>query len=369
MEQTTAMKILLTIGSAHRGGAEGQLTSLACRLKACGHDVRVLFLTQGGPLTAVLDEGGVPWSIARPSGVPTSIGQSIAMCIRLPMLLWSWRPDVLYAWLAGAIWPTFMFALPLRGTARVAAFRGEVFPTRFRIGSSMFRWTVRSAHAVTVNAPQLRDHAMAWGVAPERIHFVPNGVTIPEWRADPSLVPPTAVVVANFRWYKGHDTLVAALARVKSPVTVRLVGEGAHRDETRQALKDLGVVHEVVFVEHPADVQAELRGAQFGIHPSRTEGLSNAILEELAAGLPVVATDVGGTSLLIESGVNGLLVPSSDPQALADAIGRMAHQHAERVKMASQARSRVLDFSWDASASKTAKVLLTAAKTRGRHEG
>jgi L-malate glycosyltransferase len=360
------MRILLAIGSAHRGGAEGQLTGLACRLKASGHDVRVLFLTQGGPLTAALDEGGVPWTVARPVGVPTSIGRNAAMFVRLAILLWSWRPHVLYSWLAGAIWPTFLFARPLRRTARVAAFRGEVFPTRFRIGTQMFRWAVRSAHAVTINAPQLREHALTWGAKAERVHFVPNGVTIPEWRSDPSTVPPTAVVVANFRWYKGHDVLADALARVTSPVSVRLRGEGDHRDKTREALADLGILHKVVFVDHPADVQAELRRAQFGIHPSRTEGLSNAILEELAAGLPVVATDVGGTSLLIESGVNGLLVPSSEPQALAEAIATMADQHSKRVAMAEEARRMVHSFSWEASAKRTEQVLRTAARvTRG----
>lgn len=354
------MRIAFAIGSANRGGAEGQLVRLACALKGRGHDVRVILLTTGGPLTEVLDAGDVPWTVARPLRLPTSTGRNLAIFPRLAFTLWRMRPDVVYAWLAGAVWPTLLMTTPLRRTARVAAFRGEVSSTRFGIASRLFRWAVRDAHLVTINAPQLREHAISWGATSDLVRFVANGVDIPGWSADPTPTPPTAVVVANFRWYKGHDVLADALSRVRSPLSVRLIGEGDHLEPTRQRIADLGVVHEVTFVGHPADVPAELKGAQFAIHPSRTEGLSNAILEELAAGLPVVATDVGGTSLLVNSGENGLLVQPNDPEALAAGIEFMASNHRERAEMARAARHRVTGYSWEASTSATEAMLREA---------
>lgn len=360
------LRIALAIGSANRGGAEGQLVRLAGHLKERGHDVRVILLTQAGPLTSVLDDLGVPWRVMRPLGLPTSTGRNLAIFPRLAATLWSWRPDVMYSWLSGAVWPTFLVSRPLRRTARVAAFRGEVFPTRFGIGTRLFRSAVRGAHGVTINAPQLREHALSWGADSDRVHFVANGVEVPDCSADPELTPPTAVVVANFRWYKGHDLLADALARVTAPVHVRLVGEGDYLEPTRQRLADLGIADRVTFVGQPADVPVELQQAQFAIHPSRTEGLSNAILEELAAGLPVVATDVGGTGLLVESGTNGLLVAPDDAQALAQAITYMATEHGERVRMAQAARKRAWEFSWDACVTNTEEVLKDAVSRRRR---
>lgn len=361
MASRPPMKIALAIGSANRGGAEGQLVRLACGLKELGHDVRVLFLTQAGPLTDDLDDSHVPWAVMRPLGFPTSTGRNLAIFPRLAWSLWGWQPDVVYAWLSGAIWPTLLVTLPLRGTARVAAFRGEVFPSRFGIASRIFKWVVRRAHLVTINAPQLREHALSWGAYSSKVRFVANGVQVPDEIADPRPQPPAAVVVANFRWYKGHDVLADALARVTSPFTVSLIGEGEHLEPTRQRLAELGVSGRVRFVDHPADVATELQRAQFAIHPSRTEGLSNAILEELSAGLPVVATDVGGTSMLVESGVNGLLVPSGDAQMLADAIKLMVDGQDERVRMATAARKKAEEFAWSSCVDRTLEVLREAA--------
>lgn len=360
MSVRTPMNIALVIGSANRGGAEGQLVRLACRLAARGHQVRVLFLAWGGPLTDVLDDAGVEWTVARPHRMPSSTGRNVVMILRAAALLWRWRPDVLYGWLAGAIWPTFLVSRPLRRCARVAAFRGEVEPTRLHVVSELFRWAVRGSHAVTVNAPQLREHAISWGADIARLTFVPNGVAIPDWSADPAVQPPTAVVVANFRSYKGHEVLAEALARVTAPLHVRLVGEGEALEPTRRLLADLGVAERVVFVTHPADVPHELKGAQFAIHPSRAEGLSNAILEEMAAGLPVVATDVGGTSLLIQSERNGTLVPPGDPQALANAVERLAVDVDARRRMGMEARRHSEEFSWDTCVLRTEEVLRQA---------
>lgn len=341
------LRITFIIGTAGMGGAEGQMVRLTCDLMARGLDVRVLFSSGGGPLTAVLDAGAVPWTILRRSDFPpTSAGRNIFAGLRLARELRRTRPDIVFAWLSQVIWLALPVAALLTRARRIAAFRGKVDAKDVGWRGSILKLAVSRAHAVTINAPHLEEVASYWGANAESIEFIPNGVHLPTVLADVTAQPPMAVVVANFRSYKGHDVLLTALHQVEAKVTVRLLGEGETRLATEELGLDLNSGARVEFVEHSTDVTAELLQAQFAIHPSRTEGLPNAILEELAAGLPVVATDVGGTSLLVESGVTGMLVPPNDPVALAEAITTMATTPTDRVIMAANSRLRAESFSW-----------------------
>lgn len=344
---TDPLRIVFIIGTAGMGGAESQMVRLACALKARGLGVRVLFSSGGGPLTAVLDAGSVPWTVLRRSDFPpTSAGRNIFAGLRLARELRRTRPDIVFAWLSQVIWLALPVAALLTRARRIAAFRGKVDPRDVGWRGRILKLAVSRAHAITINAPHLEGVARNWGADPKTIQFIPNGVDLPTMVADVMSQPPTAVVVANFRNYKGHDLLLAALQQVEAKVTVKLLGEGETRLASEQLGLDLTGGARVQFVEHSTNVTAELLQAQFAIHPSRTEGLPNAILEELAAGLPVVATDVGGTSLLVESGVTGVLVPPNDPVALAEAITTMATAPTERVTMAVNSRLRAESFSW-----------------------
>lgn len=357
------LRVVLVIGSAARGGAEGQLVRLASELQDRGLIIRVLFLTGGGPLVADLDAAGVPWEALRPTlGVRTSTGRNLVMMARLGRRLATSRPDVVFAWLPGAIWMTLPLAALLTRARRIAAVRGMVSEKApFR---PVLRHAIKRAHAVTINAPHLRADAEAWGARPHRVIFVPNGVDIP---LEPSLVdrePALAIVLANFRCYKGHDVLVEALTQVDPRLYVRLVGEGSELEPTRTRATELGVIDRLQFADYPADVAYELSCAQFAIHPSRTEGLSNAILEELAMGLPVVAAGVGGNGVLVEDGVNGFLVPSGEPRLLAERISQVAASPELRRKMSAAARDRAHDFSWDVCVGTYVQLFATLTRSR-----
>jgi glycosyltransferase involved in cell wall biosynthesis len=215
----------------------------------------------------------------------------------------------------------------------------------------LYRRQLRCADAVVCNAPHLAQEAIDRHHAPSsRTSVIANGVDTSARSTPVDTQPPTAVVVANFHAYKGHADLLHALALVPETVEVfvRLCGTGRGRDEMRELAKTLGVDARVVFVEPPADISAELRHAQFAIHPSHTEGMSNAILEELGAGLPVIACNVGGNPGLISSEVNGLLVPASDPVALAAAVTRMVLDPVLRGQMSQMARASAEQHSWPA---------------------
>uniref|UniRef100_A0A6J7M3H7 Unannotated protein n=1 Tax=freshwater metagenome TaxID=449393 RepID=A0A6J7M3H7_9ZZZZ len=232
-----------------------------------------------------------------------------------------------------------------------------------------YRRQLNRAHAVVCNAPHLAAEATReFGVVSERVHVVPNGVHLPEVVANVSSDPPRAVVVANFHPYKGYADLLRALALLPtdSKLSVHLCGGGHERVAMQQLSTELGLCSQVVFVEPPVDVRRELSLAQFAIHPSHTEGLSNSILEQLAFGLPVIACDVGGNSTLIKHGENGLLVPAADPDALAGAITLLAARPSLRIMMSASARLTAERFGWKACTDAHIDLYISLIRARRR---
>ena len=352
------MRIELVLGQTAVGGTERQVVKLADLLRYRGHHVVVVVLNDNGPLSHELDSAGIEWasvgleglSMSRVPWIPTLNSlRGLWRIMRFRVSRWgSPRSDVSHSFLDGAIAIAPFLGGRWRGRpSRVAGVRGS------RDGSpltnTLFRRAVRRADAVVCNAPHLADEMVGeFGVESSRVRVIPNGVDVPAWLADVSSSPARGVVVANFHPYKGYDVLLDALALVDAPVTVHLCGVGKEREAMRSRAIELGVEHKVVFVDPPADVQAELRLAQFAVHPSKTEGLPNAVLEQMAAGLPVIASDVGGIPMLVDEGSNGFLVPAGDPVELARAIGVVASDRDLRVRTGAASRTKSESFSWDA---------------------
>ena len=143
--------------------------------------------------------------------------------------------------------------------------------------------------------------------------------------------PAVVVTMARLNAVKGIDVLLHAVAvvRVRRPDVTAVVlggsqrGYAHHAEEFDRLRKQLGLEGAVTFAGHVDDPQAALATASVYVQPSRWEGVPIAVLEAMAAGIPVVATQVGGLAEIIEHGVTGLLVPPDDPSALADAILRV----------------------------------------------
>jgi glycosyltransferase involved in cell wall biosynthesis len=261
------------------------------------------------------------------------------------------------AWLPeSAVIALPLVRLILPKTLRVASVRGNPLRNVGKFGFA-YRKVLRASDRVLLNAAHLAKIVVEnFGISPERVEVIPNGVSIPEYVSDVSHQPPTAVVIANFHSYKGHLLLLEALAKVTTPIKVRLCGIGSTHTDIDEAISSLGLASVATIVDSPADIASELRAAQFAIHPSTTEGLSNAILEELASGLPVIAFDIDGNLPLISHGENGLLVKQSDVEQLARAIELMAADGELRIQLASGARASAEKYSWESSASRYAKT-------------
>ncbi|MBX6313326.1 MAG: glycosyltransferase [Isosphaeraceae bacterium] len=233
----------------------------------------------------------------------------------------------------------------------------------------------RQADAVVAISPAIRAELLAAGYDPARIHDLPNGVPVPEepwqpragWREAPQ-----AIFVGRLAPEKGLDTLVAAWTQVRAEhprARLALLGEGPMRPVLEEQIARLGLADAIVLAGPAADVTDRLRAADLFVLPSREEGMSIALLEAMALGLPAVATAIPGNLGLMTNGVHGRLTPPDDPEGLARAIlAQWADPDAARA-MAAVARGRVMrEFSIAAVARRHLDLFqrLIRAKNRSR---
>ncbi|MEJ5330451.1 MAG: glycosyltransferase [Desulfobaccales bacterium] len=188
------------------------------------------------------------------------------------------------------------------------------------------------------------------GVPPEKLHLLPNGVDLKaldipvsreEARARLKVDGFVVGAVGRLEEEKGHAYLLEALHLLSEELpeaTLLLAGEGRRGEALRRQAADLGLGAQVRFLGWRRDVPLILKALDLYVQPSLWEGLSLALLQAMAAGLPVVATQVGGFEQVITSGVNGVLVPPRDSAALAGAIRELYHDPATRIRLGEAAR-------------------------------
>jgi glycosyltransferase involved in cell wall biosynthesis len=168
----------------------------------------------------------------------------------------------------------------------------------------------------------------------------------PEVRRDLGL-PPDATVIGLVgrldHWGKGHKELFEALAQLQEryPCQALIVGGGRREGEVRDWAVSLGLAEVVHFLGPRRDVPDLLNAMDLFVLPSYSEGVSLALLEAMAVGLPVIASAVGGTPEVITDGVTGLLIPPRDPAALAGALARFLADPAGAKQMGAKARRHV----------------------------
>jgi glycosyltransferase involved in cell wall biosynthesis len=193
----------------------------------------------------------------------------------------------------------------------------------------------------------------------ERISFIPNGVDTDKFRppgpGEPKVRPagwpsggPVVISVGRLFGIKGFDLLLTAWAKVlrhHPEAHLVIAGDGSIRESLLAQAATLGIVGRVTLLGQRDDVPELLRAADIYVSSSRSEGMSNAILEALASGLPVVATRAGAEDDIIDDGVTGLLIPTENAAAIASGLTALLDDPARRRDMAQRARARVLaDF-------------------------
>ena len=195
----------------------------------------------------------------------------------------------------------------------------------------------------------------------ERIEVIRNGVDVARFslsaraaaRASLKLSETDITVgtVGRLHPVKDHRNLIEAadiLNHAGVPAVTLIAGEGAERGTLEAEIRARDLTSRVRLIGHRSDVERVFSALDIFVLPSRSEGLSNTILEAMAAGLPVVATNVGGADELVTDGLTGLLVPRADSTALANALGALATDPSRRGVMGRAARDRAVhEFSVD----------------------
>ncbi len=224
-------------------------------------------------------------------------------------------------------------------------------------------WVSRQADRVLVNALCIRDLAIREGVEPDRIVVVRNGVDLERFDAAAARAPdppaPDAggiVCIANLHHpVKGQTDLVMAMkevVRVRPDAHAVFVGDGVRRPHLERSARHLGIADRCHFLGHRLDAPSILGRGAIAVSASYAEGISNAILEGMAARLPVVATAVGGSPELVREGVNGYLVPPGAPAALARRILDLLASPQLRRRMGERGR-RIVEMEFSLSQMRT----------------
>jgi phosphatidylinositol alpha-1,6-mannosyltransferase len=265
--------------------------------------------------------------------------------------------------------PAAVLIRRLTGAPTVHYFHAKEIPDKPRLAA----FAASRADAVIAVSSYTAGLIAATGATPRRMCLIPPGVQLasrPQSRERTTPTPPTVVTISRLGdRYKGHDVLIAALARVREHVPdVRwvIIGDGPLRAELEALASARGVAQSSVFLGAVGDEERDawLRRADVLAMPSRLPGPGRAgdgfgivYLEAAACGVPVVAGNVGGALDAVADGVSGLLVDPSDPVAVADAITTLLldRELARRLGLAAAERAR--EFSWPLIAARVEALL------------
>ncbi|GMU92480.1 MAG: glucosyl transferase [Candidatus Hydrogenedentota bacterium] len=242
--------------------------------------------------------------------------------------------------------------------ARKLARRGRVVVSRrvdFPPARNAFSaWKYAQPDRIVAISQCINRVLRAYGVPESKLRVVMSGIDPdrlngPPIERDTLGIPGDAVLAGNVAalvGHKDHATLVAAMPAILREIpNFRLIvaGEGALRKPIESQIRELGVSHAVKLLGQRDDVPRLLRAMDLFILSSSEEGLGTSVLDAMACGVPVVATDAGGISEMVRNGETGLLAPPRDPAALAAAVVRMVRDADLRTRVKDAAAELVRD--------------------------
>jgi len=324
IKQAKRVRIVYLITELNLGGAERALARAVAGLSRDRYNPLVVCLFDPGIVADQIRASGVQVIDLRAKGK-----WDLSVAWRLYRLLRRERPTILHTWM-------FHANVPGRLLGRLAGVPIIISSERTMGQESRWRYRLNRITApltdrVVCVSQQVADFVVQEvGIPQCKVVVIPNGIDLRNFKYLPAKRQARAALglpyelaligtVARLNPVKRLDVLLQALASVNGVCAV-IIGDGPERARLEALRKQLGLVERVRFVGQQSNVPEWLAAMDLFVLPSDWEGMSNALLEAMAVGLPVVATAVGGTPEVVVDGVTGLLVPPRDPEALAEAI-------------------------------------------------
>jgi glycosyltransferase involved in cell wall biosynthesis len=344
--RTAKLKVLHVITGLSVGGAERSLALTLEGMRESVEDLMVVSLIPSGHYQDVISRMGIEViSLDMVRGCP-----SISGLIKLVRIIRRFRPDIVQSWMYHADLLS-LFALWLSGLRRTTRLLWGVrcsdisqFENQSLLGLTVRLCALlsRAPDHIIVNSHAGHSHHAAIGYATKRMTVIHNGIQTARFQPDGDLRQAgrrhlgvrdsdfVVVMTARCHQMKDYPTFQGALALLPDVMGIA-IGEGTDYLLAPANLRGIGVRHDVEMLLNAADVYVS--SAAYG------EGTSNAILEAMACGLPVVATDVGDSAFIV--GEAGIIVPSNDPSAIAEAVKRIQNDPILRDRMKAAAIARV----------------------------
>ena len=353
-------RIAFVVHTFQAGGLERCVARISSCLDRARFQPMIICLDRSGNAENWLEADDVPIFELhrRPGNDPRLVA-------RLARLLRNERVDIVHSHNWGSLLET-VFARYLSGTPfHVHAERGlelaemQARVWRRRARDCVGRTARARADAVVAVSREIRDKIISSGVASRRVHLIPNGIDpLPvqdligaraRIRNRLGVIKSTILVccVGRFVPVKDFATVIQAivvLAQAGQDVHLVLVGDGPEHDALQAQVRSTGFAERIHLVGEQADVGAWLAAVDIYVNASLYEGMSQAVLEAMAAGLPLVVTDVGENAVL--AGGNspcGRVIPTNDVNALASALGELTADRALRMHFGERARRRQRD--------------------------
>ncbi|QRK07630.1 glycosyltransferase [Archangium violaceum] len=338
--------------SFHIGGTEVQVVELLRGLPS-SYRVQVAVLQDAGPLMDSVSRLGFVPEVFPLNGSLARLN-SARQVVRLAQWLRRERVELVHA---HDFYSTMLVvpAAKLAGT-KVIVGRLDLAHWHGKARRALLQGLTRMADHVVANAEAIRRMLVREeGLPADHVSVVPNGLDLARFNArmreglkaplPDTRGAPVVVHVANMNHpVKRQEDLLRALAMVRLKGHVLhafLVGDGPRRLELERMAGSLGLTDTVHFLGHRSDVPAIYARADFGVLCSTAEGMSNAVMEGMAAGLPMVVTSVGGNPELVADGERGLVVPPLRPEAMCEAFRKLLADRELGQRMGTEARAFV----------------------------
>jgi L-malate glycosyltransferase len=238
------------------------------------------------------------------------------------------------------------------------------FPFFYFFLKPLFKLIWKQSDSVVAASAGLKDLALKTNLG-QKIEIVANGINIDDFKPDLQKRPAEKFIItpgaSRVTKRKGLEYLIQAIQKLapKYPnLFLKIAGEGDEKENLERMVKNLGLEEKIEFLGRIAreETAPYYQEASIFVLPSLNEGMSNAMLEALATGLPLVATDTGGTKELVEDGENGFIIKMKDSDDIAEKIEKLFNDGGLRERMGAASRKKAETMSWEKAAKKYIEI-------------